>query len=86
MVAVLCIAFIPVALIRKRVKKASNQNMVVSGNITTNFNETYQGNKVITAYCLQERQDKLFEAQVHKSFDINMSLVKRTGWMSPFVI
>lgn len=84
-VAVLCIAFIPVALIRKRVKKASNQNMVVSGNITTNFNETYQGNKVITAYCLQERQDKLFEAQVHKSFDINMSLVKRTGWMSPLM-
>ena len=28
-VAVLCIAFVPVALIRKRVKKASNQNMVV---------------------------------------------------------
>lgn len=84
-VCVLCIAFIPVALIRKRVKKASNQNMVVSGNITTNFNETYSGNKVITAYCLQGRQDKLFESQVHQSFDINMSLVKRTGWMSPLM-
>lgn len=84
-VCVLCIAFIPVALIRKRVKKASNQNMVVNGNITTNFNETYSGNKVITAYCLQDRQDSLFESQVHQSFDINMSLVKRTGWMSPLM-
>ena len=84
-VVVLCIAFLPVALIRKKVKSASNQNMVVGGNITTNFNETYSGNKVMTAYCLQDRQMKAFESQIHKSFDINMSLVKRTGWMSPLM-
>lgn len=84
-VGVLCVAFIPVALIRKRVKKASNQNMVVGGNITTNFNETYSGNKVINAYCLQERQKKKFISQVHEAFDIDMSLVKRTGWMSPLM-
>ena len=40
-VAVLCIAFVPVALIRKRIKEASNKNMVIGGNITTNINETY---------------------------------------------
>ncbi len=84
-VVVLCVAFLPVALIRKKVKSASNQNMVVGGNITTNFNETYSGNKVMTAYCLQQRQMNEFEAQIHRSFDINMSLTKRTGWMSPLM-
>ncbi len=84
-VVVLCVAFVPVALIRKRVKKASNQQMVVGGNITTNFNETYSGNKVITAYCLQDRQEKLFEKQIHQSFDITMSLTKRSAWMSPLM-
>lgn len=84
-VVVLCVAFVPVALIRKRVKKASNQHMVVGGNITTNFNETYSGNKVITAYCLQDRQEKLFEKQIHQSFDITMSLTKRSAWMSPLM-
>ena len=56
-VLVLCIAFVPVALIRKRIKSASNQNMVISGNLTTDINETYSGNKVIASYQLQERQE-----------------------------
>jgi len=49
-VLVLNVAFLPVALIRKRIKSASNKNMVIGGNITTNINETYSGNKVMTAY------------------------------------
>ena len=84
-VVVLCVAFVPVALIRKRIKKASNENMVVHGNITTTFNETYSGNKVITAYNLQERQKKEFKNEIIDSFNITMSLTKRSAWMSPLM-
>ncbi len=84
-VLVLCAAFIPVALIRKRIKTASNLNMVIGGNITTNINETYSGNKVMAAYELQERQDENFKQQVNESFNVNMSLYKRAGWMSPIM-
>ncbi len=84
-VLVLCVAFIPVMLIRKRIKEASNKNMVIGGNITTNVNETYSGNKVMTAYALQDRQSEYFRNQVWKSFNINMSLYKRAGWMSPLM-
>ncbi len=84
-VAVLCIAFVPVALIRKRVKATSNRNMVIGGNITTNFNETYSGNKVMRAYGLEERQKKIFTEQVWNAFNNNMALVKRAGWMSPLM-
>ena len=84
-VIVLCVAFIPVALIRKRIKNASNKNMVISGNITTNINETYSGNKVMAAYGLQDRQSKYFRNQVINSFNVNMSLYKRSGWMSPLM-
>ena len=84
-IIVLCIAFIPVAIIRKKIKSTSNRNMVIGGNITTNFNETYSGNKVMRAYGLEERQRALFRNQVHDSFDTNMSLVKRAGWMSPLM-
>ena len=84
-VLVLCIAFIPVALLRKRIKEASNKNMVIGGNITTNINETYTGNKVMTAYDLQDRQEEYFKDQVWKSFNINMSLTKRAAWMSPLM-
>ena len=84
-VLVLCIAFLPVALIRKRIKDASNKNMVIGGKITTNINETYSGNKVMAAYGLQDRQNNYFKEQTWKSFNINMSLYKRAGWMSPMM-
>lgn len=84
-ILVLCIAFVPVAIIRKKIKSTSNKNMVIGGNITTYFNETYSGNKVMRAYGLEERQRTLFRNQVHESFDTNMSLVKRAGWMSPLM-
>ncbi len=84
-VVVLCAAFLPVALIRKKIKEASNKNMVIGGNITTNINETYSGNKIMAAYELQNRQNKYFKEQTWKSFNINMSLYKRTGWMSPIM-
>ena len=84
-VLVLCVAFIPVALIRKRIKAASNKNMVIGGNITTNINETYNGNKVMAAYELQQRQEKYFKDQIWESFNVNMSLTKRAAWMSPLM-
>ena len=84
-VLVLGVAFLPMALIRKKVKETSNKGMVVGGNITTNFNETYSGNKVMTAYSLQEHQKEEFNKQINKSFDINISLTKRSAWMSPIM-
>ena len=84
-VVVLLVAFLPVALIRKRIKSASNKNMKIGGNITTNFNETYAGNKIMTAYNLAAYQEQKFTDQINASFNVNMSLVKRAGWMSPIM-
>ncbi len=84
-VTVMAIAITPVTFIRKRIKKVSNASMVVGGNMTTNFNETFAGNKIITAYNLQEDQNKKFESQIHEQFHLAMSLTKRVGWMSPIM-
>ena len=84
-VLVLCIAFLPVALIRKRIKEASNKSMVIGGNITTNINETYSGNKVMAAYGLQDKMYDYFEKQTWDGYNVGMSLYKRSGWMSPLM-
>ncbi|MBQ8847436.1 MAG: ATP-binding cassette domain-containing protein [Candidatus Gastranaerophilales bacterium] len=84
-VLVLCVAFVPVALIRKRIRETSNKNMVIGGKITTNMNETHSGSKIMTAYGLQDRQEKLFREQILESFKISMALTKRTAWMSPLM-
>lgn len=84
-VIVLVCAFIPVSLIRKRVKNVSNATMVVGSGMTTNVNETYHGNKIISGYCLQEDIYAKFKAQIRRLFDLSMSLTKRTGWLSPIM-
>lgn len=84
-VVVLCIAFLPAALIRKRIKSASNKNMKIGGNIMTDFNETTQGNKIVSAYNLAQYQFAKFSKEIRDSFDVNMSLVKRVAWMSPIM-
>ena len=84
-VVVLCVAILPVLLIRKKIKSVSNETMVVGGNLTTNFNETYHGNKIMTAHGLQQRQISIFNARLQDSFDLTMSLTKRVGWMSPIM-
>lgn len=84
-VVVLICAFIPVSLIRKRVKNVSNASMVVGSGMTTNVNETYHGNKIISGYCLQEDICSKFKAQIRELFDLSMSLTKRSGWLSPIM-
>ena len=65
-VTVMGIAMIPVTLIRKHIKKVSNATMVVTGNMTTNFNETFAGNKIITAYVNDVCSKILYNTAVFK--------------------
>ncbi len=84
-VGIMAIAITPVTLIRKKIKKVSNATMVVGGDMTTNFNETFAGNKIMTAYNLQKLQNEKFENQIKTQFDLTISLTKRVGWMSPIM-
>ena len=84
-IGVMGIAITPVIFIKKKIKSVSNATMVVGGDMATNFNETFAGNKIITAYNLQENQNHKFENQIHQQFDLTMSLTKRVGWMSPIM-
>lgn len=84
-VTVLGFAMLPVAFIRKKIKSVSNATMVVGGGMNTNFNETFSGNKIITAYNLQDDRNNLFDRQVNEQFGLSMSLTKRAGWLSPIM-
>ena len=84
-VVVLVFAFLPAAIIRKRIKSASNKNMKIGGNIMTDFNETTQGNKIVSAYNLADYQYGKFHKEIIDAFNVNMSLVKRVAWMSPIM-
>lgn len=84
-VAILGLSMLPVALIRKKIKSVSNDAMIVGGGMTTNFNETFSGNKVVNAYNLQDQQAELFKQQLDEQFGLSMSLTKRVGLLSPIM-
>ena len=84
-VVVLCVAIIPVILLRKRIKKVSNKTLVFNANIMTIYNETFAGNKIVTAYNLKDRQEKLFNEQIDNCFTLAMSLIKRISLLSPIM-
>ncbi len=84
-IVILCVAFIPVLLIRNLIKETSNQGMVIDGQIKTYMNETYSGNRTMTSYQLQGRMKKLYNNQIKESFNLSMHLIKRSAWMSPMM-
>lgn len=84
-VVVLVCAFLPMTLLRKKIKEVSNKGAVVGGNITTSFNEAYKGNKVISGYNLQQDMYENVKHLIKETFNLQMSLTKRTGWLSPIM-
>ena len=84
-VIVLVCAFLPMTFLRKKIKEVSNKSTVVGGNITTAFNETYKGNKVISGYNLQNDEYNKVKSLIRETFTLQMSLTKRTGWLSPIM-
>ncbi|MBR2069468.1 MAG: ATP-binding cassette domain-containing protein [Candidatus Gastranaerophilales bacterium] len=84
-VIVLICAFMPMAILRKKIKEVSNKTTVVGGNITTAYNETYSGNKVVAGYNLQEDEFTKIKNLIRETFTLQMSLTKRTGWLSPIM-
>jgi len=79
-------SFIPVSLIRKHVRRVSNESMQIGSSVNTNFYETFNGNRIINSFNLQKYQFDKFLSQLVATFNISMWLTKRQGWVSPAMI
>lgn len=79
-------SFMPVSIIRKRVRRVSNENMQIQSSVNNNFYESFNGNRIISAFNLQKYQFEKFKNQLKEFFNLNMSFTKRSGWLSPAMI
>ena len=84
-VAVLGCAFAPVANIQKRIKAVMEQAMASDAKVITAYNETFNGNKTITSYNLQEIETNKFEWILKNVFKLRIKLVQKTQWLSPLM-
>lgn len=81
----LCSACIPAFIVRQSIKKTSNQFAVISGDILTTFNETFNGNKLISVYSLQNKQINKYNQNIENAFDVDINLQKKLCSIYPFM-
>lgn len=80
---VLVSSFLPVTFIKKLVRKVSHEGMKIGSDVSTNFYETFNGNRIINSFNLQKYQFEKFYEQLVRSFNLSMGYTKRAGWLSP---
>ncbi len=81
--AILLFAFLPMAQLKKRVAPAMAGMMAVTAGLTTKYNETYAGNKTIISYNLEKYQENRYLDVLHKLFNYQLRLFKKTRWLTP---
>ena len=84
-IIILFIAIAPLTRVRKLIKSIIAKNNASIFALNTTYNETFAGNKTITAYNLQEYQKNRFFEILEGVFSLTVTMTKRTAWMSPFM-
>lgn len=82
-VVILFGAFMPMASLKKKVNALFSQSIVADSALLTAYNETYAGNKTITAYNLNKYQQRKFQAVLDGVFKLKIKLLQRTRWLQP---
>lgn len=78
-------ALLPLSSVKRRIKKSIARNVEETTKIYTNYNETHNGSKTISAYNLQSYIYGRFDATLRVIFKLTMKVVQRTGWMTPLM-
>lgn len=81
----LILALVPLSTIRKKIKTIMKETVFSGAKVVTHFNETFNGNRVITSYNLNERESRRFQATLQSVFRLGIKMVQRTGIMSPIM-
>ena len=77
-VAVLFLALMPLASVKRRIQKSIWQSVQETTKIYTNYNETYSGNKTIAGYNLQKYIYAKFDEALRKIFKLTIKIVQKT--------
>lgn len=80
---VLLCALFPLTTVRRRIKGLMDKSIFSGAAVMTHFNETYNGNRIISSYNLYDYQNRRFCATLDSVFKIGMKMIQRTGMMSP---
>lgn len=84
-ITILICAFIPLSKMRYCLKSVTNKSENASSVILTDYNELFNGNKVVKAFNLYNLQNKNFNNHLNSIFSLRMKITQRTGIISPIM-
>lgn len=70
---------------RKKIEKLMDKAVFSGAVVSTHYNETFNGNRVITSYNLGPYQKKRFEETLRSVFRLGMKMTQRTGIVTPMM-
>jgi subfamily B ATP-binding cassette protein MsbA len=76
-------ALLPMATLRRKIKNVFATSIAADSAILTIYNETYAGNRTISAYNLEDYQQAKFKEGLRNVFRIRIKLLQRTRWVTP---
>ncbi|MBP5352734.1 MAG: ABC transporter ATP-binding protein [Alphaproteobacteria bacterium] len=84
-VIVMLLALYPLTMTRKRLNKVVAKDANAIAALFMRYNETYSGNRIITAYNLFDYCKRKFIDAVNNLFDLGMQMITKTAVISPLM-
>ena len=84
-VVILFGALYPLSTVRRRINSIMNKTIFSGGEVMKHFNESFSGNRIISAYNLYDYQNHRFKDTLRTVFHLGMKMIQRTGIMSPLM-
>ena len=84
-VVVLLGALYPLTTVRRRIKSIMDKTVFSGAAVVTHYNETFNGNRIISSYNLYDYQNARFQQTLRSVFGLGMKMIQRTGMLSPMM-
>ena len=84
-IVVLLGALYPLTTVRRRIKGLMDKTIFSGSAVMTHYNETFNGNRVVTSYNLYDYQLQRFRNTLNSVFKLGIKMIQRTGMMSPLM-
>lgn len=84
-IIVLGCTFYPMTRVRNLIRSIVKKTIASGSQTMTVYNETFAGNRTITAYNYQPQQKQKFRDIMKSLFKLNIKMTQRSSWLSPMM-
>ena len=78
-------ALYPLTTVKKKIKSLMSRQIGGMAAVTSHYNETFSGNRIVASYNLQDNEEKRFLKDLKDIFRLQIKMVQKTGMLSPLI-